>query len=159
MNNYICLQNIRSLYNIGAIFRTCSFFGFYNVILLGYSGKIIDKDGGVILNHKILKTSVGSEKDLKIKMFQELCELKNFCDLNNLKIISIEQSTLSEDIYKFKKQNNFKNSVIVFGNEIMGISLDLINISDHILEIKKHGIHNSLNVTTACGIVLDIIKN
>ena len=67
INIYIALENIRSLFNIGAVFRTCNFFGFINVILVGYSGKTKNTKNKTILNKEVLKSSLGSEKDLQIR--------------------------------------------------------------------------------------------
>lgn len=159
MNTYICLENLRSLYNVGAIFRTCSFYGFYNVILLGYTATIKNSEGKKHIHEKINKTALNSEKDLNIIMLEDETELKNFSTKNKLKIISIEQDTKSQDIHSFSKNNSFDNCIIIFGNEKTGVEKNTLEISDYILEIKKTGIHNSLNVTTTCGIVLDIARN
>lgn len=159
MNTYICLENLRSLYNVGAIFRTCSFYGIYNVILLGYTGTITDKQGNKTLHEKINKTALSSEKDLNIIYLNNTDELKDFSTKNNLKVLSIEQSTNSVDIHEYKKTNDFNNTIIVFGNEKTGVLPETLEISENILEISKKGKHNSLNVTTTCGIVLDIIVN
>jgi len=162
MNTYICLENIRSLYNIGAIFRTCSFYGIYDVILLGYSGKTHDKEGNVILHPEILKTSLGAEEDLDIKLIEVIPELENFASENNLEIVSIEQNSKSVELHKLGKEESnqtWNNKIVVFGNEVTGISEEIMNLSNYILEIRKGGKHNSLNVTTSCGIVLDTIIN
>jgi len=160
MNTYICLENIRSLYNIGAIFRTCSFYGIYNVVLLGYAGKTHDSSGHTVLHSEILKTSLGAEKDLTILMLKEPTELIDFAKENDFEIISIEQTDNSVDIHQYAKdtENAFENKIIVFGNEAVGVTPELQAASTHILELPRKGEHNSLNVTTTCGIVLDIIS-
>ena len=135
MNTYICLENIRSLYNIGAIFRTCSFYGFYNVILLGYSGKTHDEKGESIMHPEILKTSLGSEKDLNIIMLNNTKDLVDFATKNSLEIISLEQTPKSQDIHLFTE--GFENKIVVFGNEATGVTQELINNSKIILELPK----------------------
>ncbi len=163
MNTVICLENIRSLFNIGAIFRTCSFYGFYNVILLGYTGKTPDKTGATILHPEILKTSLGSEKDLNIIMLKDTEKLIDYAKNNNLEIISIEQTPESMDIHKYIKNKNtdaknvFEDKIVVFGNEATGVTEETLRASIKNLELPKLGVHNSLNVTTTCGIVLDIM--
>ena len=159
MNTYICLENLRSLYNVGAIFRTCSFYGFKNVILLGYSGVITDLNNQKSIHPKVSKTSLQSQNDLNITMLNNSDDLKKFATTNNLKIISIEQYKNSQNMHDYCKYNNFENSIIVFGNEVTGVEQQTLTISDHILEIEKKGTHNSLNVTTTCGIVLDSASN
>jgi tRNA G18 (ribose-2'-O)-methylase SpoU len=150
-NVYVALENVRSLYNIGAIFRTCSFFGIKNIILVGYSGKNFNTRGKIVLHEEIKKSSLGSEKDLKIKFLENSSDLINFVIKNSLKLISIEQNKKSINLRKWEPT---ENSVLVFGNEVDGISEDILRASDEIIEIKKLGKHNSLNVTTTCGIIL-----
>lgn len=164
-NVYIALENIRSLYNVGAIFRTCSFFGFYNVLLVGYSGK--DHKGITqVLHEKVQKSSLGSEKDLNIRFVTDANALIEFAKKYNLELISIEQDEKSISIDEFfhgnkshcnDKKTFLNNRIFVFGNEVTGVSLQIIGASKYILEISRHGKHSSLNVTTACGVFLHSI--
>lgn len=147
---YVALENIRSLYNIGAIFRTLSFFGIYDVILVGYSGK--DSKGN--LHKDIVKTSLGSENDLNITFLETSSSLLAFAKENKLKIVSVEQNEKSTDL---KDYGDFNNCVLVFGNEVAGITQEVLEISDAIVEIQRTGKHKSLNVTTAVGIALHTI--
>ena len=169
-NIYICLENIRSLHNVGAIFRTCSFFGLKKIILLGYTAKPKEKnkksDKSEIFNDELLKTSLGSENDIEIIRINNNEELLKFVKENNLNLISIEQSENSIKLDEIKEstddknhkyQNIFKNSIIVFGNETEGINKEILNISNYIIEIKRLGKHNSLNVATTAGIILNKI--
>lgn len=153
-NVYIALENIRSLYNVGAIFRTCSFFGFYNVLLVGYSGK--DYKGITkVLHEKVKKSSLGSEKDLNIKFIPDSNSLINFAQKNELEIISIEQNEKSISLGTFCNRNYpLENKIFVLGNEVTGVSKKIQHKSQATIEISRHGKHTSLNVTTTCGIVL-----
>src|SRR3989344_1187453 len=156
-NIYIALENIRSLFNIGAVFRTCSFFWFTNVILVGYSGKTKNTKNETILNKEILKSSLGSEKDLQITFLETSDDLIKFCEENELNLISIEQRYKSIKLSKPEMNlilNDEKGFVLVFGNEVSGVSDIVLKHSKADLEIPRLGKHNSLNVTTACGIVL-----
>ena len=156
-NIYIALENIRSLFNIGAVFRTCSFFGFTNVILVGYSGKTKNTKNETILNKEILKSSLGSEKDLQITFLETSDDLIKFCEENELNLISIEQRYKSIKLSKPEMNlilNDEKGFVLVFGNEVSGVSDIVLKHSKAALEIPRLGKHNSLNITTACGIVL-----
>jgi 23S rRNA (guanosine2251-2'-O)-methyltransferase len=155
-NFYIALENLRSLYNIGAIFRTCSFLGVWDVILVGYSGKMFDLKGRKVLNSYILKTSLGSENDLNIIFLKSSGELISFAKDRNLRLVSIEQSEKSTRLNEWEPG---ANSILVFGNEVDGVSQEILNASNEIVEISRHGKHGSLNVTTACGIVLNKIAN
>jgi tRNA G18 (ribose-2'-O)-methylase SpoU len=147
-NIYVALENLRSLYNIGAIFRTCSFFGVKKVLLAGYSGRNFDTKGRVVLHEEIKKSSLSSEKDLEIIFTDDL--VKYAAD-NKLKIISIEQHPDSIALQDWKPESD---TILVFGNEVDGVSTQVLEASEEIVEIEKSGTHNSLNVTTSCGIVL-----
>lgn len=149
---YIALENIRSLFNIGAIFRTCSFFGIKNVVLVGYSG--IDLNGK--LHPKVKKSSLGAEDDLNITYLKDSDELIEFVNENNLKLISIEQAPNSIEINKWHPE---KNSVLVFGNEVDGISERILENSNQIVEIRRLGKHNSLNVATTLGMILNYLES
>ncbi len=155
-NIYIALEDLRSLYNIGAIFRTCSFFGFYNVILVGYSGKTANEHGEPILHPNILKTSLGAEKDLNIQFIPDSTGLLSYAQKNNLQIVAVEQTERSEPLHEWKPEDN---AIIVFGNEVTGVSEELLDKSNKIVEVYRAGKHNSLNVTTVCGVVLYQIIN
>ena len=146
---YLALENIRSLYNVGAIFRTASFFGIKNILLVGYSGR---KAAGIDeLHEKVKKTALGTEKDLKIKFLKNSQELIDFCRENKLKLVAIEQDKNSVDINHWQPE---KNSVLVFGNELQGCSLKVLKAAEVIVEIPRLGKKRSLNVTVAAGIVI-----
>lgn len=146
-NIYIALENIRSLHNVGAIFRTCSFFGFKNILLVGYTARDINNR----LHTKISRSSLDSEKDLEIKFLEDSAELIKFAKETDLKLISVEQNekSMSVDDYKLKK-----SAILVFGNEKDGVSNKILDESETILEISRYGKHNSLNVSTSVGITL-----
>ncbi len=148
---YIALENVRSLYNIGAVFRTCSFFGVYNVILVGYSGKNFNTQGKVVLHEDVKKTALGSENDLAITFLESADALIKFASKAKLSLIAVEQSEKSKELKNYKLN---KNAVLVFGNEVEGVSPKILKNATHIIEISHYGKHKSLNVTTACGVVL-----
>ncbi|MBP7928276.1 hypothetical protein KAZ57_03950 [Patescibacteria group bacterium] len=144
---YVALENIRSLYNVGAIFRTCSFFGIYNILLVGYSGQL--KTG--VLHPKILKTSMGVEKELNLTFIQSSEGLVSFAAKNNLDLYAVEQDKKSVAINTLGVKDS---GIFVFGNEKEGISDEVRGNAKAIVEIPRLGEHNSLNVTAACAITL-----
>lgn len=145
----IALENIRSLYNVGSIFRTASFFGIKNILLVGYSGrKAANVDE---IHEKVKKTALGAEKDLEIKFLKNSHELIKFCRENKLKLAAIEQDNNSVDINHWQPD---KNSVLVLGNELQGCSLQVLKAAEEIIEIPRLGKKRSLNVTVAAGIVI-----
>ncbi|HXK52664.1 TrmH family RNA methyltransferase [Candidatus Nomurabacteria bacterium] len=151
-NIYIALENIRSLYNVGAIFRTASFFGIYNIFLIGYSGMDLTVTGKPKLHEKLAKSALGSEKDLNTKTFESTTAFIEYCRKQKINLFSIEQCSTSEPLQSLSALEN--DTAIVFGNEVEGVSEEMLSNSNKIFEITKFGKHNSLNVTTACGIVL-----
>jgi tRNA G18 (ribose-2'-O)-methylase SpoU len=150
-NVYIALENVRSLYNVGAIMRTCSFFGFYKLVLIGYSGTKFDFKGNKILHPEVAKTALGAEEDMEIVFLENTEELFHFAKEKKLKIVSIEQDEKAVKLDAWKPQ---ENSILVFGNEVKGVSKETLGISDEIVEIERIGKKGSLNVTTAVGVVL-----
>lgn len=148
---YVALENLRSLHNIGAIFRTCSFFGVTNVLLVGYSGKAFDHTGQVILHDHIKKTALGAETDITIHFLADARALLKFAAQKKLAICCIEQTPTSKPLTTLTQSQNV---IFVFGNEVTGVSAEVLNGADAVYEITKVGTHNSLNVTTAVGIVL-----
>ena len=145
----IALENIRSLYNVGSIFRTASFFGITKILLVGYSGR---KAAGVDeLHQKVKKTALGAEKDLEIKFLKNNQALISFCRKNKLKLVAVEQAKNSVEINHWRPK---KNSVLVFGNEIDGISQEILVVADEVVEIHCRGQKGSLNVATVAGIAL-----
>jgi len=153
MNNvYVAMDNIRSLYNVGSIMRTCSFFGFAKLILIGYSGTKFNFKNEKVLHPQLEKTSLGAEKDMEEIVFVEnVEELGVFAKENNLKIVAIEQHERSIKLSDWELKSD---CVLVFGNELKGVSKEILDMADEIVEVERAGNKTSLNVATAAGIVL-----
>ena len=151
---YVAVENIRSIYNVGAILRTCSFFGITKVFLIGYSGKEELPNGSFELSSKLKKTALGSDLDVELVLLDKTEDFIDLCKKSNMKIIAIEQASISENIYKYSLT---ENSVLVFGNEVTGISNTLLKNASVVLEVPRVGIHNSLNVSVCCGVVLGVL--
>jgi len=150
----IALDNIRSLYNVGSILRTCAFYGVRHVIIIGYSG-VVKVDGEYMFNPKIKKTGMTGIESIEFKFFEKRSEFIKYCKDNGIEIVSLEQDKRSVDLENFKPQ--LDHQVFVLGNEVLGVSQDLLEASDHILEIKKGkgSFYHSLNVTIAGGILIN----
>jgi len=146
---YVALEKVRSLYNVGSVMRTMSVFGLKNLILVGYSGR--KKPGVDELHEKVAKTSLGAEKDLKIIFLSDSEELIKFCKEKGLKLVAIEQDDGSVD---FKDWKVSEDSVVVFGNEVDGVSDEVLKKADEIVEIERLGKKRSLNVATTAGVVI-----
>jgi len=150
----IALDNIRSLYNVGSILRTCAFYGVRHIILIGYTGII--KDGDQIYIHpKIKKTGMTGIDNIEFKFFEKKSEFIKYCQDNGVEIVSLEQDKRSVDMEGFKPV--LDKQVYILGNEVLGVSQDLLDASKHIVEIKsgKKSFYHSLNVTIAAGIFIN----
>lgn len=150
----VALDNIRSLYNVGSILRTCAFYGIRHVVLIGYTGII--KEGDQILIHpKIKKTGMTGIDNIEFKFFEKKSEFIKYCQDNGIEIVSLEQDKRSIGMVKFKP--NLDKQIYVLGNEVLGVSQDLLDASKYIVEIEsgKKSFYHSLNVTIAAGIFID----
>lgn len=148
----VALENIRSLYNVGAMYRTCEFFGVKKILLIGYTARNEADEG--LIHHKLKKTSLGTLDLLETERFATMEDVKEAYTTTS--IISIEQSTKSKNLYTWTpKPSKF---IIVFGNEVSGIKESTLDISSEIIEIPRTGTHHSLNVATTCGIILSYLQ-
>lgn len=142
----LILDNVRSVLNVGAVLRTSDAAMVKEVILYGITPGI---------NHKkINKTALGAEEYVNVSEIKEFSNLK--LKIENLKqegfeILSIEQTENSSDFFKHDFKENGKY-VLIFGNEISGVSPDMINMSDKVLELPMLGKKNSLNIASTLAI-------
>lgn len=147
----IFLDNIRSTHNVGSIFRTAETLGISKIYCIGTTPAPIDRFGRKRAD--IAKVSLGGEDIVpweyisQAKLILRLKELKK----EGFQIISVEQDDGSVDYKKVKVKNK---SVIVFGNEVGGVSREILKLSDVIAEIPLHGKKESLNVSVAAGVAL-----
>jgi len=141
----IVLDNIRSLNNIGSVFRTADAFLVEKIFLCGITATPPHRE--------IHKTALGATESVDWEYFNKtklaVEKLKN----ENYKIISIEQtenSTMLNDFYPEKG----KKYAIILGNEVKGVEQDIINLSDMAIEIPQFGTKHSINISVANGIVV-----
>ena len=141
----IVLDNIRSLNNIGSVFRTADAFLIEAIYLCGITAQPPHRE--------IQKTALGSTESVTWKYFEStntaLKELKE----NSYKIAAIEQTENSTFLNEFKVLQKEKLAII-FGNEVKGVEQDAINLSDVVIEIPQFGTKHSLNISVSTGIVI-----
>ncbi len=141
----IVLDNIRSLNNIGSVFRTSDAFVIEAVYLCGISACPPHRD--------IHKTALGAEETVDWEYFERtedaIIQLKD----NKFKVYSIEQVENSIPLQEFRPINNEKYA-LVFGNEVKGVQQNIIDISDGFIEIPQYGTKHSFNISVTTGIVL-----
>lgn len=146
---YLMLDNIRSVYNVGAIFRTTDAARVKKLYLCGITAKPPRPD----LEKTALKTIEYVPWEYVPNLKFKIKSLKK----RGIQIVALEQTDQSIDYRKFNYQ---KPVAVVVGNEVTGINDEVLALCDAVIEIPMHGIANSLNVTTSVGIVLfNLIKD
>ncbi len=145
----LILHNIRSAYNIGSIFRTADAVGVGEIFLTGYSPRPIDKYGKP--QKEIAKTALGAEISIPWVHEKNVSKIIKKLKAEGVQIIAIEQSKDSLDYKKIKPKFP---AAFILGNEVKGISKQLLNSCDVIAEIPMVGEKESLNVSVSAGVAL-----
>jgi 23S rRNA (guanosine2251-2'-O)-methyltransferase len=139
----VVLENVRSLYNVGAFFRTCDAAGAEMLELCGITGRPPDK--------QIHKTALGAEDSIRWRHHSNSIELAGELRASGYEIAAVETSLHAVDLFDW--QPSFPVCV-VFGNEVEGIHPDLSRLCDTHVRIPMLGTKHSLNVATAGGVVI-----
>ena len=142
------LDNIRSRENVGSIFRTADGAGVSKIYLCGITP--------IPPHPKISKTALGAESNIPWEYQSQTwkCLLKLKSKNKKLKIIGLEQTKRSQNIFKFRPQFPM---ALVIGNEVRGISPKILKYCDKKIYIPMYGKKESLNVSVACGIAIYIL--
>ena len=141
----ILLENIRSAYNIGSVFRTADAFLVEAIYIIGYSA---------IPPHKeIKKTALGAEESVEWEHFTTTAFAIEELRKKRYNIYAVEQAEGSYKLNAIGFEANEKIAVI-FGNEVTGVEQSTIHLCDGCLEIPQLGMKHSLNIATAVGVVL-----
>ena len=141
----IVLDNIRSLNNIGSVFRTGDAFLIEKIYLCGITAKPPHKD--------IHKTALGSTDTVMWVYVENSLDLRVTGKQENIKVISIEQTENATMLNDFTPDQN-TTYALVFGNEVKGVSQDVVNASDVVIEIPQYGTKHSLNISVSAGVVI-----
>ncbi len=159
MEIIVILHNIRSLHNVGSIFRTADAAGVKKIYLCGITPAPLDIFGK--LRPQLTKVSLGAEKYVEwecVKSTTQLIDkLKNPPAGGGYKIFAVEQSKKSIPYYKLKNLRTKKRKIkiaLVVGNEVNGLSASILKRADKILEIPMKGKKESLNVSVAFGVIV-----
>jgi len=145
------LENIRSAYNVGSVFRTADAFLLEAIYITGYT---------CVPPHKeIKKTALGAEESVDWKHFTNANEAIKALKENDYKVYAIEQAMNSLKLQNLLFGSNDKIAVI-FGNEVTGVEQETILQCDGCIEIPQLGMKHSLNIATAAGVVLwEIVRS
>jgi len=141
---YVLLDNIRSSYNVGSIFRTSDGAMIKKLLLCGYTPHPPKKE--------ILKTALGSHESVAWEYHKNPIEIINDLKKKGIKICCLEHTNKSIQ-YTDVASNSFPLCMIV-GNEVSGVSQELIDLCDFSIEIPQFGIKQSLNVAVAYGVAV-----
>lgn len=141
----IILDNIRSLNNIGSVFRTSDAFLIEKIYLCGITATPPHKD--------IHKTALGSTDTVDWEYVENTVSLVKKLKVEGVKVCAIEQAENVTMLDNFIVETNTKYA-LVFGNEVKGVSQEVVSASDIVIEIPQFGTKHSLNISVSCGVVV-----
>lgn len=141
----VVLDNIRSMQNIGSVFRSADAFRIEAIYLCGITATPPHRD--------IQKTALGATETVEWIYFPSTREAITALKNKNVVICSIEQVEHSTYLHHFTPEKT-KKYALILGNEVDGVAQDIIDQSDYCLEIPQYGTKHSLNIAVATGIVL-----
>lgn len=141
----IILDNIRSLNNIGSVFRTSDAFLIEKIYLCGITAQPPHND--------IRKTALGSTETVDWEYAENTIDVVTNLKNEGVKICAIEQAEQATMLDKFQPQPNTKYA-FVFGNEVKGVAQDVVTASDEVIEIPQFGTKHSLNISVSTGVVI-----
>jgi tRNA G18 (ribose-2'-O)-methylase SpoU len=147
--NILIIHNVRSVQNVGAMFRTADAAGINKIYLTGYTPTPLDRFGRK--RGDLAKSALGAEEFVSWEQKKNILPLLVKFKKENFLIIGIEQDKKSVD---YKKVKLGKKSVFIVGAEVTGILKNVLEKCDIIAEIPMRGKKESLNVSVACGIAL-----
>ncbi len=147
----VVLENIRSMQNVGSVFRTADAFLAEAIYLIGYTPQPPHRD--------IHKTALGATETVTWKYFEKTTEALTELKSAGYKIFGIEQTEGSILLQDFKHGTDEKIALI-FGNEAQGVEQETLMQCDGCIEIPQLGMKHSLNISVAAGVVLwEIVRN
>jgi len=141
----IVLDNIRSLMNIGSVFRTSDAFTIKEILLCGITAKPPHRE--------MQKTALGATESVSWRYFDNTVDAVKELKANGITVLSIEQADEAKmlDTYEF----DFSQEIaLVFGNEVKGVSDQVIELSDDCIEIPQFGTKHSLNISISAGVLI-----
>ncbi len=141
----VILENVRSAYNVGSVFRTADAFLLQSIYICGYTAHPPHKE--------IKKTALGAEETMSWKYFKKINEAIDELRKAGYKIFAVEQAENSQPLQQVKFEKDEKLAVI-FGNEVSGVEQSTMALTDGCIEIPQLGMKHSLNIATAAGVVL-----
>ncbi|WP_083644491.1 RNA methyltransferase [Christiangramia flava] len=140
----VVLDNVRSLNNIGSVFRTADAFLIEKIYLCGITATPPHKD--------IHKTALGATDTVNWEYVENTTDLVKQLQQEEIKVYSIEQAENSISLNEFQLPDG--KIAVVFGNEVKGVQQSVVTLSDGVIEIPQAGSKHSLNISVSAGVVL-----
>ncbi len=141
----IILDNIRSLNNIGSVFRTADAFLVKKIYLCGITAQPPHKD--------IQKTALGATDSVEWEYAENTIDVVNKLQNEGVLVAAIEQAEASVSLKEFSAKKDLTYA-IVFGHEVKGVQQEVVTTSDTVIEIPQYGTKHSLNISVSCGLVV-----
>lgn len=141
----LILDNIRSLNNIGSVFRTADAFLIEKIYLCGITATPPHKD--------IRKTALGATDSVAWEYREDTLQLVDELKKKGYRVLAVEQAENAKMLHQFTVAEKVKYA-LVFGNEVKGVSQEVVSASDQVLEIPQYGTKHSLNIAVSVGIVI-----
>ena len=141
----VVLDSVRSAFNVGSVFRSCDAFKVDRLLLCGICA--------VPPSAEIHKSALGAEDSVPWQYFENTLDAVSMLRSEGWKIVSVEQTVNSRKLGEFVPVEGEKYALI-FGNEVDGVSQDVVDASDFSIEIPQWGTKHSLNVAVCAGVVL-----
>ncbi len=141
----VILDNVRSLNNIGSIFRTADAFLIQKIYLCGITATPPHKD--------IQKTALGATETVAWEYVENVLEVVEKLKAAGVKTFAVEQAENATMLHDFKPEND-QSYALIFGNEVKGVQQKVVSASDEVLEIPQLGSKHSLNISVSAGVVL-----
>lgn len=139
------LDNVRSLNNVGSVFRTCDAFLVEKIYLCGITGTPPHKD--------IYKTALGATESVRWEYCSQTQDVIRKLRANDYVVLSLEQVEGNISLSEYPIEKNEKYAIIL-GNEVKGVSQEVVDASDYSIEIPQYGTKHSLNIAVSAGIVI-----
>jgi len=141
----VILDNIRSLNNIGSVFRTADAFLVQKIYLCGITATPPHKD--------IQKTALGATESVEWEYAENTLDVVKTLQLQGVKVLAIEQAEEAVLLNDLTLDDHLTYAV-VFGNEVKGVQQEVVSASDSVVEIPQFGTKHSLNISVSAGVVV-----
>lgn len=141
----IILDDVRSLNNIGSVFRTADAFKIKKIYLCGITAQPPHRE--------IQKTALGATESVEWEYRKDVLTLIKELQAENTEVYALEQIENSISLEEFKP-NKTKNTAIILGNEVMGVAQNAVNLCNGYIEIPQFGTKHSLNISVSAGVLM-----